>query len=58
MAEVRQDLLATVGGGTVVGALVGAPLSGKLPEKPLRLGFAVLAFGLGVYMTFRVATAT
>ena len=53
--HISPALLATAGGGAVLGALAGAPLSGKLPERPLRLGFAVLAFGLGIYMTVRVA---
>ncbi len=46
-------LLATVGLGAVIGALAGAPLSGKLPEKPLRLGFAGLAVIVGAYMLFQ-----
>lgn len=29
--------------GAVTGALIGAPLSARLPEKPLKIGFAVLA---------------
>ncbi len=46
-------LIAAVGGGAVLGALLGAPISGKLPEKPLRYSFAALAAGLGVYMLVR-----
>ncbi len=51
-------LLGTVGGGTVVGALIGTPLSGRLPERPLRLGFAGLALILGIYIAVRVALGT
>lgn len=53
--NVNPLLLATGGGGAAIGALVGAPLSGKLPEKPLRLAFALFAFALAVYMSTRVA---
>lgn len=32
-----------MGGGAVVGAFLGAPLAGRLPERPLKVGFAVVA---------------
>ncbi len=50
---VAVGLLATAGLGAVMGALAGAPLSGKLPEKPLRLGFAGLAVVVGGYMAIQ-----
>jgi hypothetical protein len=34
---------------------VGAPLSGKLPERPLRLGFAALAALVAIYVLVQVA---
>jgi uncharacterized membrane protein YfcA len=55
--HVSPLLLATVGSGGVLGAFAGAPLSGKIPEKPLRLAFAVLVLCLGIYMTVRVVTS-
>lgn len=39
-----------VGAGAVLGALAGARLSGKLPERPLRYSFATLALAVAVYM--------
>jgi uncharacterized membrane protein YfcA len=41
--NVERPLLLLVGGGAVVGALLGAPLAGRLRERPLRLAFAGLA---------------
>jgi uncharacterized membrane protein YfcA len=50
------SLVLPIAGGAMVGALVGAPLAGKLPEKPLRLGFAALAFSIAATMAWRAAT--
>jgi uncharacterized membrane protein YfcA len=50
------QLLLPIAGGAVTGALLGAPLSGKLPERPLRLGFALLAFGIASVMAYRAVT--
>lgn len=36
-------LVGPMAAGAVLGALVGAPLSARLPERPLKVGFAVLA---------------
>ena len=55
--QLTVGLLATVGTGAVIGALAGAPLSGRLPERPLRLGFAGLAVAVGLYMAVRVSVA-
>jgi uncharacterized protein len=48
--HVPLELVLPMGAGAVLGAFVGAPLAGKLPERPLRLGFAALsvtvAFGM------------
>lgn len=55
--QLRLEVLATVGGGAVLGALAGAPLSGKVPEKPLRLGFAGLAIAVAIYMLARATIA-
>lgn len=49
-------LVLPIAGGAVLGALVGAPLAGKLPEKPLRYGFAALAFAIAAAMAWRAAT--
>ncbi|MEW6432674.1 MAG: sulfite exporter TauE/SafE family protein [Myxococcota bacterium] len=43
-------LVLPMGAGAMVGALVGAPLAGKLPERPLKVGFAVLAVTVSVGM--------
>ena len=48
--QVSLGLIGTVGGGAVLGALGGAPLSGRLPERPLRLGFAGCAVVVGVIL--------
>ncbi len=48
--QLSVGLLATVGSGAVLGALVGSPLSGKVPERPLKLAFAALAVAVGIYM--------
>lgn len=52
--QLSGGVLLTVGGGAVIGALAGAPLSGKLPDRPLRLGFAALAVAVGIYMVVQV----
>ena len=53
--QVSGAMLASVGGGAIIGGLIGAPLSGKIPERPLRMTFATLMLGLGIYMSVRVA---
>jgi len=45
-----MDLVLPMGAGAVVGALLGAPLAGKLPERPLKVGFAVLALAVATGM--------
>ena len=47
---VSADLLVSVGSGAMLGALLGAPLSSRLPERPMRYGFAALAAGVSLYM--------
>ncbi len=54
--QLSAGILATVGAGAVIGAFSGAPLSGKLPERPLRLGFAGLAVMVGIFMVLKIAT--
>lgn len=49
----RFDVLASVGSGALLGALAGAPLAGKIPERPLKRGFSVLAVCVGAYMLVR-----
>ncbi len=49
-------LVLPIAGGAVLGALVGAPLAGRLPEQPLRYGFAALALTIAVAMGWRAAT--
>jgi uncharacterized membrane protein YfcA len=48
-----MGLVAPMGAGAVLGALVGAPASGKLPERPLKIGFAVLALTVSLGMAFK-----
>jgi uncharacterized membrane protein YfcA len=45
-----MGLVLPMGAGAVLGALVGAPLAGKLPERPLKVGFAGLALVVSVMM--------
>lgn len=49
-------LVLPIAAGAVLGALVGAPLAGKLPERPLKFGFATLAFSIAAAMAWRAAT--
>lgn len=51
--EAPMHLVLPMGGGAILGALVGAPLAGKLPERPLRLGFAALAVGIALLVLRR-----
>jgi uncharacterized membrane protein YfcA len=48
--HVPLELVLPMGAGAVLGAFVGAPLAGKLPERPLRLGFAALSVTVAVGM--------
>lgn len=43
-------LLVPIAAGAVVGALLGVPLAGRLPPKPMRLAFTVLALTVAVGM--------
>jgi uncharacterized membrane protein YfcA len=45
-----MGLVLPMGAGAMLGALMGAPMAGKLPERPLKLGFAVLAVVVSVGM--------
>jgi uncharacterized membrane protein YfcA len=45
-----------MGAGAVVGAVLGAPLAGRLPERPLKIGFAVLALAVAVSMGAKALT--
>lgn len=51
--RLTPGVLGTVGLGAVLGAFAGAPLSGKLPDRPLRLGFATLAAAVGAFMVWK-----
>lgn len=51
---VSAPLLLSLGGGAIVGALLGAPLSAHLPDRPVRYGFAALTFGVAIFMFIRV----
>ena len=53
--NVDPGALLSVSGGAVAGALLGLPLASHVPERPLRLSFAVLAGLLAVYMLGRVS---
>lgn len=46
-----MGLILPLAGGATVGALLGVPLSGKLPEKGLRIAFAVLSLSVAAGMT-------
>ncbi len=46
-------LVLPIAAGAVVGALLGVPLSGKLPEKPVRAAFAALAVTVAAGMAWR-----
>lgn len=48
-----MGLVLPMGAGAMLGALVGAPLAGKLPERPLKVGFAVLAVTVSLGMGFK-----
>lgn len=47
--HVDVPLASSIGAGAIAGALLGAPLSGKLPEKPLRIGFGLLVLAAAIY---------
>lgn len=42
--QISAQLALSVGSGAVLGALLGASISGRLPERPVRIGFALLMF--------------
>lgn len=48
-----MGLVLPMGAGAVLGALVGAPLAGKLPERPLKVGFALLAVAVALGMAWK-----
>lgn len=48
--HVPLALVAPMGAGAIVGAVAGSPLVGRLPERPLKLGFALLALVVAVGM--------
>lgn len=48
-------LVGPMAAGSVLGALVGAPLSARLPEKPLKLGFVLLAVSVASGMALAAA---
>lgn len=51
--HVDFELATSIGGGAVLGALLGAPLSGKLPERPLRLGFGTMVLAAAIYLAVK-----
>lgn len=51
-----MTLVLPLAGGAVVGALAGVPLSGRLPERGLRVGFAVLASSVAVGMAVKAVS--
>jgi len=52
-----MGLVVPMGAGAMLGALVGAPLAGKLPERPLKVGFALLAVTVSLGMGFKALGA-
>lgn len=53
--HVPLALVAPMAAGAVIGALVGAPLSARLPERPLKLGFVGLAVVVSTGMALAAA---
>ncbi|MBL8918287.1 MAG: sulfite exporter TauE/SafE family protein [Myxococcaceae bacterium] len=53
--HVPASLVVPMGAGAVGGAMLGAPLAGRLPERPLRVGFAVLALIVAAGMGAKAA---
>ena len=51
--HVPFELVLPMGAGAALGAFAGAPLAGRLPERPLKLGFATLATVVAVGMLVR-----
>lgn len=51
--QAPMALVLPMGAGAMLGALVGAPLGGKLPERPLRVGFAALAVVVALGMGWK-----
>jgi uncharacterized membrane protein YfcA len=51
--NVDPSIALAAGGGAVLGAVLGAPLTGKLPDRPLRIGFGVLVFMAAIYILVR-----
>ncbi len=54
----KPELIALVlplAGGAVLGAVLGVPLAGKLPEKKVRVGFAVLSVTVAAGMIVKAA---
>jgi uncharacterized membrane protein YfcA len=52
----KPELIALVlplAGGAVLGAVLGVPLAGKLPEKKVRVGFAVLSVTVAAGMVVK-----
>ena len=48
--HISLDLIITVGLGATLGAVLGAPLCGKIPERPIRVAFGILAALLAIYL--------
>jgi uncharacterized membrane protein YfcA len=55
--NVSARITLAMGGGAMVGAVLGAPLAGRLPEKPVRLTFAALVVCAAAYTLWRVSAA-
>lgn len=53
VGHVPVELVLPMGGGAIVGALLGAPLSGRLPETPVRVGFAVLSVAVAISLAVK-----
>ncbi|MEW5742760.1 MAG: sulfite exporter TauE/SafE family protein [Myxococcota bacterium] len=51
--QVPLGFVLPMGAGAMLGALGGAPLAGKLPERPLKVGFAVLAVSVSLGMGWK-----
>lgn len=56
--HVPLSLVLPMGAGAIAGALLGAPLSGRLPDRPLKIAFAVLAVVVAVGMGARALGLT
>ncbi len=54
--HVSWTLAVPMGAGAIVGAVAGAPLAGKIPDRPLRIGFALIAIAIAISMVVKAVS--